>query len=176
MNIRTNTLFSLIFNLFLIASFCAAGTILSPLGAQAQDATIASQATPKEECDKNVETKTQKPKTTKSTASKSSSSKAQAHTSTVKRGVSIDSLEGPRLAAAIGHFSRARSLLISAVREFDAGLKIANPDLLMNSDSWRRTVMDQATELDKVLAPQPPAPIGGIKYPADSRLLNEAAR
>ena len=92
----------------------------------------------------------------------------------IKKGVSIDQLEGPRLAAAIGHFSRARKLLIDAVYEFDAGLKIGNPDILINSDAWRRAVIEQASELDRVLSPQPAAPQGGIKYPGDSRLLSES--
>ena len=94
----------------------------------------------------------------------------------IRKGVSIDSLQGPRLAAAVGHYSRARQLLIAAVNEFDSGLKIANPDILMNSDGWRRSVMDNATELDKVLSPQAASPTGGVKYPANPALLSESVR
>ena len=117
----------------------------------------------------------QKSKSTAQHTKKATAEKGVAAES-IKKGVSIDTLQGPRLAAAIGHYSRARALLISAVNEFDAGLKIANPDLLMNSDGWRRAVMDQASELDKVLSPQAASPTGGVKYPADSRLLSESVR
>lgn len=119
--------------------------------------------------------------TSSSKASSAAKQKASAPVSsrpseTVTKGLSIDSLQGPRLAAAMGFFSRAHSLLLSAVREFDQGLKIANPDLLMNSDAWRRSVLDQAVELEKVLSPSAAAPKGGVKYPGDSRLLSESVR
>ncbi len=92
----------------------------------------------------------------------------------IKKGVSMDQLEGRRLAAAIGHFARARSLLIAAVHEFDAGAKIGNPDLLINSTEWRKVVISQASELERVLSPQPAEPKGGVKYEGDSRLLTES--
>jgi len=92
----------------------------------------------------------------------------------IKKGVSIDELQGSRLAAAMGHFSRARHLLMSAIKEFDAGTKIANPDLLLDSNTWRKGVLFQASELEKVLAPQAAQAKGGIKYQGDSRLLTES--
>lgn len=119
---------------------------------------------------------TPKPAVKTSTKSSKATHKASKPAEVIKRGVSIDQLQGSRLSAAIGHYSRARHLLISAVNEFDAGLKIANPDILMNSDAWRKAVLEQASELDRVLAPQPAQPTGGIKYPGDSRLLTETNR
>ncbi|NMC63318.1 MAG: hypothetical protein GYA55_09145 [SAR324 cluster bacterium] len=92
----------------------------------------------------------------------------------IKKGISIDEAQGSRLSAAIGHFSRARHLLISAVHEFDAGTKIANPDLLLDSNTWRKEVLRQASELEVVLAPQAAQAKGGIKYQGDSRLLTES--
>jgi len=92
----------------------------------------------------------------------------------IKKGISIDEAQSSRLSAAIGHFSRARHLLISAVHEFDAGTKIANPDLLLDSNTWRKEVLRQASELEVVLAPQAAQAKGGIKYQGDSRLLTES--
>ena len=109
---------------------------------------------------------------------KAQSSKKKAASSyvvkeSIKKGISIDNMSGPRLAAAMGHYSRAKALLITAVREFDEGVKITNPDLLLNSDAWRKAVIDQASDLDKVLAPQARAPEGGVQYDGDARLLHE---
>ena len=113
--------------------------------------------------------------TSDSSGSRKSTSSGGANLAgSARKGVSIDQLEGPRLGAAMGHFSRARHLLISAVHEFDAGAKIANPDLLVNSDAWRKAVLAQASELDQVLSPQPAEARGGVKYPGDSRLLTES--
>ena len=81
---------------------------------------------------------------------------------------------GEELATAVGHYARARSLLIEAIREFDRGYKIADPDALLDSKRWRASLMDRAKELERVLDPQPKATKGGVKFKADKRLLNEA--
>jgi hypothetical protein len=88
--------------------------------------------------------------------------------------VSLQRATGPELASAVGHYARARSLLIAAVREFDQGLKNANPDVLIDSKEWRNSVLDRAEDLEKVLAPQPATTERGVSFNPDSRLLGEA--
>lgn len=88
--------------------------------------------------------------------------------------VGVERASGETLATAVGHYSRARSLLIAAIREFDLGYKLANPNVLLDSAQWRANLVDRAQELDRVLDPQPRASRSGIKYQADTRLLNEA--
>lgn len=88
----------------------------------------------------------------------------------------LERVEGEELSVAMGHFSRARSLLVKAVQEFDLGTRHANPDSLVDSGAWRNSLIDRAQELDKVLDPQPRDTKGGVKYGADSRLLDEANR
>lgn len=83
---------------------------------------------------------------------------------------------GEKLAAATGHFARARSLLIEAVREFDQGSKIANPDILVSSRDWRSAVIDRIEELERVLDPQPRVSKGGVRYNPDTRLLREKTK
>lgn len=79
---------------------------------------------------------------------------------------------GPEdLAAATGHYARTRSLLLAAIREFDAGYKLANPDALMDSQLFRETLLTRAKELEHVLDPQPRASKGGVRFNPDSRLL-----
>lgn len=79
-----------------------------------------------------------------------------------------------RLSAAVGHYARARSLLIAAIREFDKGYKIARPDALLDSAEWRNTLLDRAEALERVLDPQPRVTRGGVRYEPDRRLLGEA--
>lgn len=86
----------------------------------------------------------------------------------------IEQASGEDLAVAVGHYARARSLLIAALREFDAGYKLANPNVLLDSAQWRASVVDRASDLDRVLAPQPRASSRGMKFEANSHLLNEA--
>ena len=91
-----------------------------------------------------------------------------------KETVSLKRAQGEELASAIGHYARARSLLIAAVREFDKGLKQANPDILIDSKEWRNSILDRAEDLEKVLSPQPHATERGVYFNPDSRLLGEA--
>ena len=92
------------------------------------------------------------------------------------QGLGLERASGERLATAVGHYARARSLLIAAINEFDKGYKIANPDSVLDSKEWRVTLIDRAEELQRILDPQPRVTRGGVKYEADSRLLNEAGR
>ncbi len=91
-------------------------------------------------------------------------------------GIGLERVSGEKLATAVGHYARARSLLIAAVNEFDRGYKVANPDAILDSKAWRGTLVDRAEELQKVIDPQPRATRGGIKFNADPRLLNEAGK
>jgi hypothetical protein len=88
----------------------------------------------------------------------------------------LEGASGEKLAKATAHYARARSLLIAAVNEFDKGYKIATPDALLDSREWRTTLIDRAEELQKVLDPQPRASREGLRFDADTRLLNEAGR
>jgi hypothetical protein len=85
--------------------------------------------------------------------------------------VSLEQAQGTRLATAIGHYARARSLLIAAIREFDKGRAKADPASLLDTDAWRDTLRDRVSDLDRVLAPQPRATRDGVAFDPDSRLI-----
>ena len=72
---------------------------------------------------------------------------------------------------AVGHYARARSLLIAAVREFDQGYAKARPDSLINSQEWRANLIDRAEDLERVLDPQPRLSERGVRFNPDSRLM-----
>jgi len=88
----------------------------------------------------------------------------------------IENVDGEQLSAAIGHYARARSLLIAAIREFDSGNRVASPDALLDSKEWRLEVVSRAEELERVLDPQPRLSKGGVRYNPDNRLLGEAGK
>lgn len=85
--------------------------------------------------------------------------------------VSLQRAEGETLSSAVAHFARARSLIIAAVREFDAGRKLADPGALIDSESWRALLVARAEDLERVLDPKPRATKGGVRFDADPRLL-----
>ena len=88
----------------------------------------------------------------------------------------LERADGETLAEAIGHYARARSLLIAAIREFDTATNIAKPDALINGSAWRSDLMSRAEELNHILAPQPRASKGGVTFSPDTRLLNTEAK
>jgi hypothetical protein len=79
-------------------------------------------------------------------------------------------------ARAVGHYTRARSLLLAALREFDAGTRVAELPTLIDPTGWRETVAERAHELERVLDPQPRITSGGASFSPDRRLLAEEGR
>jgi hypothetical protein len=92
-----------------------------------------------------------------------------AETGTVK----LERADPSQIANATGHYSRARSLLIAAIREFDKGQKFADPSSLIDTLAWRNTLVDRAEDLEHILSPQPRVSQSGIQYQADSRLVSD---
>jgi hypothetical protein len=81
---------------------------------------------------------------------------------------------GEKLATAVGHYARARSHIIAAIREFDTGRKFADPEPLLDSSQWRNNLISRAEELEKVLDPQPRSSKSGARFDPDPRLMGEA--
>lgn len=86
---------------------------------------------------------------------------------------SRDYASAERSEAAKGHYSRARSLLIEALREFEAGRQIARPDLIVNPDSWRATVAGKVDDLSRIISPAPRESVGGARFRESTGLLRQ---
>jgi hypothetical protein len=89
------------------------------------------------------------------------------------RAVGLDAADKRQASEAVAHYTRARSLLIAAINEFDRARKIARPDELLDPVRWRNTLIDRAEDLERVLDPQPRASTGGVQFAADPRLLSD---
>lgn len=87
----------------------------------------------------------------------------------------IEQADPESVAVAVGHYARARSLLIAALREFDKGTQVASPNAILNSKAWRKDIAERTEELNHILAPQPRASKRGMRYEANRRLLNTEA-
>lgn len=87
--------------------------------------------------------------------------------------VRLENARGEQLANAVGHYARARSLIQAAIREFDKGYRLANPESLFDPHEWRHTLLDRAEELERVLDPQPRVTRGGVRFDPDPRLLSD---
>lgn len=79
-----------------------------------------------------------------------------------------------RTAAALGHYARARALLVEALAEFEQGKKLARPDLLIDSEEWRLDVISRTEELNRVLDPQPRVTRSGIRFQASGLLARRS--
>lgn len=75
-----------------------------------------------------------------------------------------------RETVAIGHFARARALLIEALAEFEKGKTISDPSLIIDTERWRGSIVLRAEELNRVVAPKPRITRQGISYEANSQL------
>jgi hypothetical protein len=84
----------------------------------------------------------------------------------------IEAAEGETLSKAVGHYARSRSLLIEAIREFDRGARTARPDSILDTEEWRSSLVSRAEDLERVLSPQPRITKGGVKFEANTSLLN----
>lgn len=76
-----------------------------------------------------------------------------------------------RGSAARGHYARARALLVEALEEFEQGRKLARPDLLIDTEEWRISVISRTEELNRIIAPQPRVTAGGVRFRANNRLI-----
>lgn len=76
-----------------------------------------------------------------------------------------------RESAAIGHFARARALLIEAIAEFELGKSISDPSLIIDTERWRGNIVLRAEELNRVVAPKPKITRQGIEYGENSQLI-----
>lgn len=76
-----------------------------------------------------------------------------------------------RQETALGHYSRARSLLLEAVKEFEMGRKIARPDLLVDPEEWRISVISRTEELNRILDPKPRISRQGVRFNAEKLLI-----
>lgn len=81
-----------------------------------------------------------------------------------------------RTDAAIGHYAKSRALLVEALEEFETARKLARPDLLIDPEEWRISVISRAEELNRILDPQPRITRSGTRFQANNRLVRRISK
>lgn len=76
-----------------------------------------------------------------------------------------------RHAAAVGHYARARTMLVEALQEFEEARKLARPDLLVDPEEWRLNVISRTEELNRILDPKPRVTRDGVQFRANKLLI-----
>lgn len=72
----------------------------------------------------------------------------------VTLGVPLENAHTLKARKGMAHFTRARSLLIAAVREFDAAVRTVDPSVVLDPIDWRLKVLQQAKDIEVVLSPE----------------------
>ena len=73
--------------------------------------------------------------------------------------------------AAIGHYARARAMLVEALAEFEQGRKYARPDMLLDPEEWRLSLVSRTEELNRILDPRPRVSREGVRFSANPMLI-----
>ena len=76
-----------------------------------------------------------------------------------------------RTNAALGHYARARAMLVEALAEFEQGRKYARPDMLLDPEEWRLSVVSRTEELNRVIDPRPRVTRAGVQFRANKMLI-----
>lgn len=73
--------------------------------------------------------------------------------------------------AAVGHYARARAMLVEALAEFEQGRKYARPDMLLDAEEWRLSLISRTEELNRLLDPRPRISREGVRFQANKQLI-----
>ncbi len=84
----------------------------------------------------------------------------------------IQVAEGAALSKAVGHYSRARQLLLMALKEFDRGAGIASPETILDQEKWRVKLGELADDLTVVISPQPRISKEGVMNDPDIKIFD----
>ncbi|MBP9838306.1 MAG: hypothetical protein KBC84_06290 [Proteobacteria bacterium] len=76
-----------------------------------------------------------------------------------------------RKQAALGHYARARTLLVEALAEFEEAKKQGRPDMLVDPEEWRLSVISRTEELNRILDPRPKVTRAGVTFRANRLLI-----
>lgn len=76
-----------------------------------------------------------------------------------------------RQETAVAHYSRARTMLVAALEEFEQGRRYARPDVLVDSEDWRLKVVSLTEELNRLIDPQVKVTREGVRTKGNPRLI-----
>ena len=75
---------------------------------------------------------------------------------------------------AIAHYARARAMCVETLEEFEVGRKHARPDLLLDAEEWRLTMISLCEQLNRLVDPKIRVSNSGIQVSANPRLIHRS--
>ena len=76
-----------------------------------------------------------------------------------------------RQVAAAGYYARARTMLVEALSEFEQGRKYARPDVVIDSEEFRLTLISLTEQLNRLVEPRMRVSRDGLQVRANPRLI-----
>ena len=76
-----------------------------------------------------------------------------------------------RASAAAGYYARSRAMLVEALAEFEQGRKYARPDLVVDAEEWRLTLISLTEELNRLVDPKVRVTRDGVRFAGNPRMV-----
>lgn len=76
--------------------------------------------------------------------------------------------------AAVGYYSRARTMLVEALAEYEQGRRYARPDLLHDTEEFRLKLISLTEQLNRLVDPHARITRDGVRFKANPRMIRRA--
>ena len=75
---------------------------------------------------------------------------------------------------AVAHYARARAMCVETLEEFEAGRRFARPDLLLDAEEWRLTLISLCEKLNRLVDPKIRISTQGVQVASNPRMVRRA--
>jgi len=81
-----------------------------------------------------------------------------------------------RKQASVGYYSRARTMLVEALEEYEQGRRYARPDLLHDPEEFRLTLISLTEQLNRLVEPRARITRDGVRFQANPRMIRRQSK
>jgi len=67
-------------------------------------------------------------------------------------------------------------MLVEALQEFEQGRKLARPDMLLDTEEWRISIISRTEELNRLIDPKPRVTRSGVRFRANARMVRRESQ
>ncbi len=76
--------------------------------------------------------------------------------------------------SAVAHYARARAMCVETLEEFEAGRSFARPDLMLDAEEWRLTMVSLCEKLNRLVDPKIRISSQGVQVASNPRMVRRA--
>lgn len=73
--------------------------------------------------------------------------------------------------SAVAHYARARAMCVETLEEFEAGRRFARPDLMLDAEEWRLTLISLCEQLNRLVDPKVRISTQGVQVASNPRMV-----